>query len=278
MDVWRESLYYRLMRSQKEESNLRVTALRLNCAPQFYSCSPDWSWSAVPLPDHDFWFVADGRGEIEVNRSKVELSPGVCFIWQPGDAPRATQDLRHRLTVFYCNFDPLDGDGNVTPLLGFPCPMQVRDINFFVASAQRAERLWQRGDEFGKQQATSLLSGLLWQLWDEVHHEVPVEDANLEELIAAVRREPHKAWSLDEMAHRVHLSRAQFTRRFRAAFGTSPARFVIQTRIERARQLLLESDMTLEQIARTLGYADAYFFSRQFKQFAGQSPGALRRR
>jgi transcriptional regulator GlxA family with amidase domain len=156
--------------------------------------------------------------------------------------------------------------------------MVVRDINFFVSSAHRAERLWQRGDDAGREHAQSLLVSLLWQLWDEPQNEVAPADTLLEELAAQIRSAPEQRWTLDDMARQAHLSRAQFTRRFRAAFRASPAQFVIQTRIDRARQLLLETDMTLDQIARALGYADAYFFARQFKQTTGQNPGALRRR
>jgi transcriptional regulator GlxA family with amidase domain len=156
--------------------------------------------------------------------------------------------------------------------------MVVRDLNFFISSAHRAQRLWQRGDEAGREQAQSLLVALLWQLWDESQNEVAPADASLEELVALIRSAPEKRWNLDDMARQAHLSRARFTRRFRAAFRASPAQFVIQTRVDRARQLLLETDMTLEQIARALGYADAYFFARQFKQITGQNPGELRRR
>ncbi len=251
--------------------------LRLNCAPQVYECGEDWQWNAVPLPDHDFWFVMAGRGEVTIEERKIEVYPGVCFLWNPGDQPCATQDKRQRLTVFYCHFEPVNENGLLLPPVDFPRPLLVRDMNFFVASAHRAERLWRRGDKAAQEQAAALLVALLWQLRDEMLHETAPADAVLEALAAEIRRQPQREWILDEMARRVHLSRAQFTRRFRRAFGTSPARFVIQTRIERARQLLLESDLTLDQIARQLGYSDAYFFARQFKQFTGQPPGSLRR-
>jgi len=52
--------------------------------------------------------------------------------------------------------------------------------------------------------------------------------------------------------------------------------FVIQTRLELARQLILESGLSLMDIADELGYQDLYFFSRQFKQRYGQPPSTYR--
>lgn len=263
-------------RDREQESDLPAR-LRLNCAPEVHECGADWSWSAVSLPDHDFWFVLDGRGEVTIDERKIEVHPGICFIWRPGDKPSALQDMRHRLTVFFCHFDALDEKGNLCSPLEFPRPMWVRDVNFFAASAHRAECLWRRGDEPAQEQSASLLTGLLWQLRDETLNAEAPADVALESLAAEIRRQPQRTWTLDDMARSVHLSRAQFTRRFRSAFRTSPARFVIQTRTERARQLLLETDLTLDQIAHLLGYRDAYFFARQFKQVTGQPPGSLRR-
>jgi AraC family transcriptional regulator of arabinose operon len=75
-----------------------------------------------------------------------------------------------------------------------------------------------------------------------------------------------------ELADRTALSRAQFTRRFIAYAGTPPARFVIRARVERAKQLLAETDMTVTQVAATLGYTEVAHFSRQFKRQGGHSP------
>ncbi len=91
-----------------------------------------------------------------------------------------------------------------------------------------------------------------------------------------LRQNPAHGWKLDEMAREAHLSRAQFARRFRARFGTSPGEWLLRLRIEIARQKLLESEATLERIARDVGFCDAAHFSRAFKRLSGRAPGELR--
>jgi transcriptional regulator GlxA family with amidase domain len=93
-----------------------------------------------------------------------------------------------------------------------------------------------------------------------------------------IRQDPGRDWSVQEMAARASLSRAQFTRRFVAQNGMAPAQYLIKARIDRAHQLLTETGMTVTQVAAALGYADVPYFSRQYKQRTGHSPSTARPR
>lgn len=253
-------------------------SVRINAAPNIYRCEVGWNWAPQPLKDHDFWLVISGSGQITRNDSTEPVAAGSCALLRPSETPRASQDLQDRLTVFYAHFDVLDANGNIGMPLEYPTLFRVRDMLSFATSAQRVVRLWQRGDAAARYQAQLVLGVLLWQLWDEKRFgEVRINEV-FEMLATAVRHEPGRHWTLDDMARQTALSRAQFARRFRDVFGISPVQFVIQTRLERARHLLTETEMTAEQIAYSLGYADVYFFARQFKRFTGKTPGAVRKR
>lgn len=120
---------------------------------------------------------------------------------------------------------------------------------------------------------------LVLGLWDSAHQPLPSEqESELDELAEAIRREPARAWNLDDMSYSLHLSRAHFVRCFRARFSCSPMVFVAQIRLERAQRLLLESNLTLDSIAHAVGYSDAPFLSKNFKTAFGESPGAWRKR
>lgn len=64
---------------------------------------------------------------------------------------------------------------------------------------------------------------------------------------------------------------------FAAEMGCSPQRYVLHRRIERAKLLIRDPDLTLAQIARAVGFANADQFSRVFRQITGTPPGAYRR-
>lgn len=256
--------------------------VRLNTKPTYWHCERGWEWRARPLPDHLLWYVMDGIGLMRLDGQAWELSAGSCFVFTPGAQPHGTQDPDRRLVVFGMHFDVVDAHGQplnatvgIFPVHGH----MVRDTPFFATLAQRCDASFRRGDALGALQSRLLLQAMLLHLWEEILHPAPsTVDVALDEIIRAIQMEPGKRWTVDELAQRAYLSRAQFARRFRAVTGLSPARFIVQARLERARQLIQETSMPLGQIARVLGYEDVYFFSRQYKHYAGHAPSVLRRR
>ena len=82
---------------------------------------------------------------------------------------------------------------------------------------------------------------------------------------------------VEDLARAAGLSRYHFSRRFRAATGTSPGHWLIQQRLTAALRLLT-TDLPLSDIARRCGFADAGYFGKTFARAYGISPGTFRRR
>jgi len=83
--------------------------------------------------------------------------------------------------------------------------------------------------------------------------------------------------SLEQMAATAHLSVYHFARQFRAATGLPPHQYVISRRVERAKQLLQEGDLSLAVVAAAAGFADQSKLSHTFKRVVGVSPRQFRR-
>jgi AraC family transcriptional regulator len=73
------------------------------------------------------------------------------------------------------------------------------------------------------------------------------------------------------------LSRSYFSRAFKISTGLAPHQWLLQARIAKAKQLLLETNRPLAQIAIDIGFADQAHFTRTFRRDAGESPGAWQR-
>jgi AraC family transcriptional regulator len=84
------------------------------------------------------------------------------------------------------------------------------------------------------------------------------------------------ALTLKRIAAAAHLSPYHFARRFKAAMGMPPHQYVIARRVERARQLLRESDFSLAAIAACAGFSDQSQLSRHFKRLTGVTPRQFR--
>ena len=68
-----------------------------------------------------------------------------------------------------------------------------------------------------------------------------------------------------------------FTRRFREEAGVSPQQWLTQQRIERARQLLEETGLSVDQVAQRAGFGSAATLRMHFQTALGVSPSAYRR-
>lgn len=83
--------------------------------------------------------------------------------------------------------------------------------------------------------------------------------------------------SLGELANVVKLSQSHFSALFRESTGKSPYKFLIQQRLTRAQELLVETDRAIADIATSVGFCDQSHLSRHMKKIMGVSPQQIRR-
>jgi AraC family transcriptional regulator len=79
------------------------------------------------------------------------------------------------------------------------------------------------------------------------------------------------------LAQECGLSASHFARAFRESMGVAPHQWLLQRRVEKAKQAMRDGDDSLSDIALSCGFADQSHFTRVFSKLAGVSPGAWRR-
>ena len=82
---------------------------------------------------------------------------------------------------------------------------------------------------------------------------------------------------LDELAKLGKLSRYHFSRAFKQSMGITPHQYIIQQRVERAKQLLLQGKMTIADISIVCGFAHQSHLNRHFKRLTGLTPKMFRK-
>lgn len=86
-----------------------------------------------------------------------------------------------------------------------------------------------------------------------------------------------KDWKLDDLLRIAHMSRSNLMRVFRNATGQAPIAYLMRLRIQKAMELLRNTDMSITEIALQTGFNDSNYFSRQFNKLIGDSPSAYRK-
>ncbi len=105
---------------------------------------------------------------------------------------------------------------------------------------------------------------------------LPSSRGALAGILAHIEDHLHEALSVAALAQAAGQSVDAFHRAFRAAFGQTPAQFLIERRVARAAALLTAGDQTLETIARACGFPNRNYFTRIFTRRMGTPPAAYR--
>ena len=97
------------------------------------------------------------------------------------------------------------------------------------------------------------------------------------EAVSLMTSDTAESISVTELAKKAEMSEVYFRRLFRSVTGSSPAKYMINYRVERAKELLIEDYLTLEEISERCGFSSISYFCRIFKETTGMTPGEFRR-
>jgi transcriptional regulator GlxA family with amidase domain len=204
----------------------------------------------------------------------------------PGHSYEAKQDISARLGVTFIHFSVLSKNSTILRLSDFEPPFEVmrtRQVGFIDALMRRIVDL--DSEPNAEASARQLMKALIIEL-DREHHNTPsheplgTEQHHREIILATaakIRESPAETPAIVELAHAAGYSVDHFSRIFMQVIGLRPQHYIIQSKIERAGQLLLESNLTIGAISEAVGFQDIFYFSRQLKQKVGQSPSQYRR-
>lgn len=135
----------------------------------------------------------------------------------------------------------------------------------------------ERGDRFSQLCATHLLVADAQRLSPILPGRRNHRDEH--PCVAGLDRANHaEPLGLERMAAQAGLALRTLKRRFGAATGLSPIRYLQQVRVDRAKKLLLATPLSIREIAYEVGYENVSFFVRLFRKEAGDTPSHWRGR
>lgn len=102
--------------------------------------------------------------------------------------------------------------------------------------------------------------------------------AELCEIRSSLKAHPENAMTVSEIARKVHISRSYLHRMYHSFFGKGIVEELISFRINKARRLLEEGDLSVAEIAEKCGYSNYNHFVRQFKETEGMTPSEYRKK
>ncbi|MES2376085.1 MAG: AraC family transcriptional regulator [Bacteroidota bacterium] len=241
----------------------------------------DWSKGRI-LDEYQLVYIASGSGIFEAEQvGAVIVEPGTVFMLFPGIWHRYKPSLEKGWEEYWVGFSgqyaeylmQQDCFNPDTPLihLGF-------NAEFFNVFIRLIDTLKFEGVAFS-QMATCLtiqLLGLVYAsaLLKEKSHN------RKEHIINNVRYKIHESWSksltMEDLAAQHNVSYGWFRKAFKEITGISPGQYQLNLKIEKACQMLVESNFSVSEIAYLNGFESDYYFSRVFRKKINASPTKYR--
>lgn len=246
----------------------------------YYFCRhqpPYHTVTRVRRNHHFIFFILKGKGTFETPEGVFPLEAGDIFclypseqiVWQPDP-----EDPWDRFCV------ELIGRDVPTTLnrLGFTPTEPVFRPREPQKTATKAEQIWQT--MYAEKERPLLLQEQLFYLLHYLEDlrqgdEHPDEIQRAKSYIRLHYREPITVSGLAEM---LSLSRSHFSKAFHRKTGQTVQDYLIQCRLTAAKQLLRESDLSMEEIALFCGFRTAPAFSKTFRAHEGLSPAHYRKK
>lgn len=144
---------------------------------------------------------------------------------------------------------------NVNLFMGEGSP--INDLSMLQSSVEFAKYSIQKEKEDSKDEATQIVLESIKMIQEGIN--------NVD-------------FSVNTIAKSLYLTPAYFSRIFKKKMGMTCIDFIKNCRINLAKELLQNTDLSIQQISEKTGYATVYYFSQQFKQVTGESPGNFRKR
>ncbi len=151
-----------------------------------------------------------------------------------------------------------------------------KDTNRISSTIEFLEQLESKKFENDFNAQRHLFEDILFQYTAENKNHLDGEDEFIGKTINIIKADYCTKKSIEEYAAESGLSYIQFFRRFKAATGFSPSDYIASLRLDKAKDLLINTTLRINEISSLCGFENEYYFSNFFKKKTKLSPSAFR--
>ena len=242
---------------------------------------------------HDFFeisIILQGESLYLIDNEWRTVRSGDILLFNPGVDHAEKQLLNtysHQLHIGIRNVKLHGFAQNHFPTTQSLLSMQDSQLKIF-------DKAWQLIEEFNQQQTNFNLMGkaLVMEMMILILRSLEKKERLSDETQASQNDRMHqvvqlimtymennyaKDISIEQLATLYYVSPTYLSKIFKDLTGFSPINYLIQIRLKKAHELLTTDDLTVKEVAKAVGYEDAYHFSKSFKKHFGTSPSLVKK-
>ncbi|GGG15769.1 AraC family transcriptional regulator [Paenibacillus abyssi] len=271
-------------------------SIGLNASPRRGELTPLFSGNGQPVHKHkigpavhDYYLVhtvSSGQGRFECAGKQYDCRKGDTFFILPGELFSYEADGLQPWTYHWVAFKghaagPLLTSLGISPEQPI---LHLKDIRKILVLYHHIRQAFQHADNpsMADLEASGWLRLLLTAFGSDQPANLPVSEAKptdierqIDQAILWLSLQYEQSISIERIAKALGYHRTHLSKMFKQTTGLSPMQFLYKIRMERA-EVLLAGQLTISQIASSVGYPDALYFSKQFRKWKGLSPSEYR--
>lgn len=215
-------------------------------------------------------FVLDGEGVFYADGNSYAVSPGECFLIRPFKVTTYTANKENPWTYMWIGMRGTESDEIINKAFGTRAvaPFDIaliKEIKSFYAQTESAYALGLNA------------TGLLYKILASISITADTSADNQPDIVSAAIRFMENNYfhpfDISQLTRTLGISRAHFTVIFTKTVGVSPYKYLLNYRLQRATELIMITpELSVEEIAYSVGFSSIERFSEMFKKRYGFSP------
>lgn len=233
--------------------------------------------------DFEIFYAINGDSTFYFNDEKHTLVPGQIAIIKPGEPHYFIIHSQQNAKVYWMHFT---GTGAVDLLKNLD--LWNKPI-YTVGTNPKIEQLFMQIFQeirIGKPNYDQMCAGALMQLLtllsrltvSQTNKSSYARNKKIDQAIKSMYTDLHTDYTNSDYANMCNVSTSHFISIFKERTGVSPLAFRQNIRLERAKSLLVTTDLSIKEIALSVGYDDILYFQRIFKKKNDMPPGEFRKK
>jgi len=261
--------------TKEPNGSVRARAKLLNAARSRY----DGDWHSVPHSHQhmEMFYIVGGRGQFLIQGQLYPVVANQLVIINPG-IPHTEVSLNAQpLEYLVLGIEGIELAADESTNGGFSILEHIENAEITSCMRNILREMEQKPDGY-EDVCQAYMEILIIRLMRSTDLTVPANPQvfSSNRQCTAVKRyiDQHfkEALTLDQLAEEVHMNKYYLSHAFKREFGISPINYMINQRIEESKYLLTETDLSLSQIGRLLGFSSLSYFSQVFRRTQKISP------
>ena len=242
-------------------------------------CEPNHSWGAGVRPYFLIHYVVSGKGVFYCGTNKYTVEKGQAFAIFPDTIVKYQADSVNPWHYMWLGFS-----GEEAKDILFKAGITQKNPVFTLKNSEMAIELIssmpteRSADIKNNLFFTAKLYEFMSLIMDVNNTDDKKENAYLTTATRYIKAYYFEDITVDKIAAHVGISRKYLFAIFKNSLGVSPKDFILDYRIKKAKEFLLNENLSIGSVAYSVGYSDALNFSKIFKKKTGLSPSEYRQK